>query len=156
MRTRRRDRLRAVTIMFAIGFVSFHFLSRTAQFTSFMQNIGSACNTLLDAKIAITLKTSAQESLSKLPIYLSTLLSCFTGHDILIASDMEQEIGQYRLHDILKELPESLRAGNHDFDVYYALQAHKSSGQELAMFQIDTNLRPMPDGGLTNANSHPC
>jgi hypothetical protein len=124
-----------------------------------MQNIGSACNTvqaLRDAEIAITLKTSAQESLSKLPIYLSTLLSCFTGHDILIASDMEQEIRQYRLHNILKELPESLRAGNHDFDVYYALQAHKSSGQDLAMFQIDPNLRPMPDGGLTNANSHPC
>jgi hypothetical protein len=53
---------------------------------------------------------------------------------------MEQEIGQYRHHDILKELPESLRAGKHDFDVYYALQAHKSSGQDLTMFQIDPKL----------------
>lgn len=140
MRTRRRDRLCAVTIMFAIGFISF---SRTAQFTSSMQNIGSACNTLQalqDAKIAITLETGAQESLSTLRIYLSTLLLCFAGQDILIASNMEQEIGQYRLHDILKELPESLRAGNHDFDAYYAWQAHISSGQDLAMFQIDTKL----------------
>lgn len=77
-------------------------------------------------QIVVTVKTGASEASDRLPIQLATTLRCVSN--VLLFSDMEQQLGQHIIHDALAAVPEFLKAGNSDFDLYRQQQARKSLG----------------------------
>ena len=73
------------------------------------------------SKILLVMKTGASESFARIPTQLFTTLKCLP--DFLIFSDMDQEIGGYRVHDSLSTVLEEAKQGNKDFDLYRRQQA---------------------------------
>lgn len=69
-------------------------------------------------RIAITVKTGATEAAEKVPVQLRTSLRCVPIENILWFSDMNQDIGDHRLHDSLDTIESAVKDGNPDFDIY--------------------------------------
>ncbi|KAI0141220.1 glycosyltransferase family 31 protein [Xylariaceae sp. FL1272] len=70
--------------------------------------------------VMLVMKTGATESYDRLPTQLLTTLSCLP--DMLLFSDMEQQIGPHHIYDALAEVDEEFRSQNGDFDLYRAQQ----------------------------------
>lgn len=77
----------------------------------------------------IVVKTGANEVYEKLPTQLLTALECYS--DILIFSDLAQQIGHYVIHDALDNVTESVKQSV-DFEYYHTLQSYKENRQDLA------------------------
>lgn len=69
------------------------------------------------SKILLVMKTGASEAFSKVPAQLITSLKCLP--EFLIFSDMEQEIGGYKVHDSLDRVLDPVKTNNQDFDAYF-------------------------------------
>lgn len=81
-----------------------------------------SCNGYPQAdNILVIMKTGASESFSRVPTQLVTVLKCIPN--FLIFSDMEQEIGGYKIHDSLATVLDEAKEGNSDFDLYRRQQA---------------------------------
>ncbi|KAH9859977.1 hypothetical protein IAQ61_011761 [Plenodomus lingam] len=89
--------------------------------------------------IAIAVKTGATEAAEKIPMLMRTPLRC--AHNVVIYSDLEQEIAGYKLHDSLADIPESAMEGNSDFDFYKKLKEVQKYGQIESMLKQMKNPR---------------
>ncbi|KAL2063776.1 hypothetical protein VTL71DRAFT_5581 [Oculimacula yallundae] len=69
-------------------------------------------------RIAITVKTGATEAAEKVPVQLRTSLRCVPIENIMWFSDMDQDIGDHKLHDALDTIDSAVTDGNPDFDIY--------------------------------------
>jgi hypothetical protein len=76
--------------------------------------------------IVVTVKTGASEAASRIPTQLRTTLQC--PPNILLFSDMEQKIENHTIHDALAPIPEFVKIGNPDFDLYRQQLARKKLG----------------------------
>lgn len=77
--------------------------------------------------VAIAVKTGATEAVEKIPIQMLTSLRC--AQNVMIFSDLDQQIAGHQLHDALKDIPISAMEGNSDFDFYWRLRDAKKYGQ---------------------------
>ncbi|KAH6682836.1 hypothetical protein B0J14DRAFT_468567 [Halenospora varia] len=68
------------------------------------------------AKIVVAIKTGASEAASKLPAQMKTTLRC--ASHVVFFSDLEQDIGEYHLHDALSTVSHSVMDNNLDFKFY--------------------------------------
>lgn len=84
--------------------------------------------------ITVVMRTGATEAYRKLPIQLLTIFRCFEPEDLLIYSDAEDEIGSFKIIDILSNIPDSEKESNEDFDVYYDIQKWKASRKDFEHF----------------------
>lgn len=66
--------------------------------------------------IVVVVKTGATEIYRALPIQLITTLTHFPN--LLLFSDHEQQIAQYKVQDALDEVSETIISGNEDFELY--------------------------------------
>lgn len=84
----------------------------------------------------VILKTGANEVFEKLPTQILTMLQCVDN--LLIFSDLEQQIGAYHIHDALKDIADEVKDGNPDFDYYRTLQEYHKTGQNIGTIRDET------------------
>jgi hypothetical protein len=77
--------------------------------------------------IAIAVKTGATEATKRIPTQMLTSLKC--AKNVIIFSDLEQNIGGYQLHDALDAIPENIIQSNPDFKFYLELKENKGHKQ---------------------------
>lgn len=87
--------------------------------------------------IQIVLKTGAADA-PKLKAHLSTITSC--TKNLLIVSDHEQKLGDYKVIDILAELPLSYAEDNHDFKTYTENKKAQQEGDTVNYSQAGWRL----------------
>ncbi len=87
-----------------------------------------ACRQLPGAdKVVIIVKTGATEVFVRLPEQLITLAECVPN--LMIFSDMEQDLGHFHLYDALDEIGEEYRKHHEDFEFYHNIhRAHAMHG----------------------------
>jgi hypothetical protein len=83
---------------------------------SFAANEKACINFPSAAKIAVSVKTGASEAEDRIPVVMQTTLRC--AENVVIFSDLEQDVGQYHLYDALDAISPSVTDGNPDFDFY--------------------------------------
>ena len=94
------------------------------------------CRDFLTPKdLVVVVKTGANEVYHKLSTQLLTMLQCYG--DVLIFSDLEQQIGKYTIHDALDNVTESVKVNNPDFDYYRTLQESNKQGQIMTTLRED-------------------
>ncbi|RFU27329.1 hypothetical protein B7463_g8995, partial [Scytalidium lignicola] len=98
------------------------------------------CGDFPNAKdVQIIVKTGANEIYEKFPTQLLTELRCYD--DLLVFSDLEQDVGPYHVYDALINVTDSVKQSSSDFDYYRLLQEYKETGQDIAA------LRPTSGSG---------
>ncbi len=83
-----------------------------------------------DSDLVIVVKTGATELYNKLPAQLVTFLQC-AKNDLLILSDLEQDIGGHHIYDCLTEVSEAAKFNNSDFDLYEEQKRVKLMGEDI-------------------------
>jgi hypothetical protein len=88
----------------------------------------------LDPDVVIVVKTGATEALNRIPTQLLTFLSC-AKDDVLIFSDMEQDIGGFHVYDALV-IPRlrrisRCRTGSKDSQLRFRLIRNAEAGQAV-------------------------
>jgi hypothetical protein len=89
-------------------------------------------------KVVVSIKTGATEAFEKLPSQLLLTDSKYL-ENLLLFSDLEQDIGAFHLHDVLDRIPASLTLNNTDFDIYRQQQEYWSLGLDIRV------LKDVPD-----------
>lgn len=88
--------------------------------------------------IVLVVKTGATEAYEKLPTQIMTVLQC--AKDVLLFSDLEQDIGSYHVYDSLAQMsPEAMN--NTDFEFYHALQKYRAEGRNVRQLNKMKDLR---------------
>jgi hypothetical protein len=82
------------------------------------------------AGIVIIFKTGAQE-VSHLAIQLGTTLRYLSPSDILFFSDLQGSLGPFILNDALRNVDQSLKQEDPDFEIYRAIRRYQSTGQDM-------------------------
>ncbi|KEF50834.1 uncharacterized protein A1O9_13111 [Exophiala aquamarina CBS 119918] len=78
----------------------------------------------------IVVKTGANEIHDKLPTQLLTGLRCY--HDILIFSDLEENIGPFNVHDALKNVSSAIQARSPEFEYYRQLRDYRENNLDIS------------------------
>ncbi|KAF1982464.1 glycosyltransferase family 31 protein [Aulographum hederae CBS 113979] len=97
------------------------------------ESVNVECPELKGAEdVVVVVKTGATEAAIRLPVLLKTSLRCVPPENVLIFSDMEQDIEDFDHHvyDALEGIPESATNDNSDFDVYRKQQELRENGQD--------------------------
>ncbi|KAF7549946.1 hypothetical protein G7046_g8176 [Stylonectria norvegica] len=68
--------------------------------------------------ITLVMKTGATEAYDKLPTQLLTNMQCMP--DFLLFSDLEQQIGNHKIHNVLDKVDSELKEGLNEFKLYEA------------------------------------
>lgn len=79
-------------------------------------------------EILVVLRTGATEALDKLPIHFTTTLKCISEY--VIYSDYEEIIQGHKIHDVLDEVSEDIKASAPEFEVYKNLRKNGRAGLE--------------------------
>lgn len=96
------------------------------------ESLASSCHDFPNsADVQIIVKTGANEVYEKLPTQLLTSLRCYSNHQVLLFSDLEQEIGPRHIYDVLANVTESVKAGP-EFKYYRTLQELKENRQDIS------------------------
>jgi len=77
-------------------------------------------------RTVVILRTGATEAYSKIPTQLLTALRCVSN--LLIVSDMEQDLGGHHIHDVLKNVSPNIRENHPDFELYRQQRVLQSQG----------------------------
>ncbi|KIV83838.1 hypothetical protein PV11_05827 [Exophiala sideris] len=94
-----------------------------------------ACRQLPGAdKVVIIVKTGATEVLARLPEQLLTLAECVPN--LMIFSDMEQDVGHFHLHDALADIGEKWKNTHDDFKFYH--DVHKTHAMHGDLTLLDS------------------
>jgi hypothetical protein len=80
--------------------------------------------------VVIVVKTGATEAFRKFPSQLMTFLEC-AKNDILLFSDMAQDIAGYHAHDSLKDVSAEARFNNTEFELYKAQYQYRLEGEDI-------------------------
>jgi Fringe-like len=84
---------------------------------SFLAGLENSCMAFASGEnVVVMVKTGASEAAEKVPAQMATTLRC--AKHVLHFSDLEQDIGQYHLHDALDNVPASFVENNPEFDLY--------------------------------------
>ena len=98
------------------------------------------CNEFPDpGNIAIAVKTGATEAVERIPILMHTALRC--AQNVMIFSDLEEDIVGYHLHDAIADIPASVMEGNPEFNFYQRLKDAQKYGQIKGMLGDAPNPR---------------
>ncbi|RFU34457.1 hypothetical protein B7463_g1835, partial [Scytalidium lignicola] len=85
--------------------------------------------------IQIVVKTGGSEPQSRLRYQLATVLSKIPRQNVLIFSDLEEQVGSYHVRDVYADLSEQERANYPEFALYDALQEYKQQGKDTRELQ---------------------
>lgn len=78
---------------------------------------GLPCQSLSGSDdVIVVMRTGATEIKDKLPIHFNTTFQCYP--DIVIFSDFEEVYDGYKVHDVLKHIPDDIRNTHKDFKHY--------------------------------------
>ncbi|KAL4758491.1 glycosyltransferase family 31 protein [Aspergillus foveolatus] len=89
------------------------------------------CQAFADpGNVVFVIKTGATEVYEKLPTQLLTTLGCV--QDFLLFSDLDEQIGPYRLRDTLADFNETLKATLPDFELYRLQHEFRRTNQDMA------------------------
>lgn len=80
--------------------------------------------------LQIIVKTGGSEPLSRLRYQLKTLLSEVPRENLLILSDLEEDIGEYHIYDIYADVSEKERKNYPEFTLYDEQLAYKAQGND--------------------------
>lgn len=83
----------------------------------------------ISSDVQVVLKTGANEVFDKLPTQLLTMLQCV--ENLVLFSDLEQELGPHHIRDVLKNVPAKFKEDNPDFDYYRTLQEYEKNGRDI-------------------------
>lgn len=94
------------------------------------------CSKIRNVKdVTIVIKTGATELWDKIPILLLSNLAC--ANDVLIYSDLEDEVAGKPVFDALVDISEEAKATNHDFGIYRLLRQYRDDQAEVAELKKD-------------------
>lgn len=85
--------------------------------------------------IQIVVKTGGSEPQSRLRYQLATILSKIPRQNVLIFSDLEEQVGSYHVHDVYADLSEQERANYPEFALYDIQQEYKQQGRDTRELQ---------------------
>jgi hypothetical protein len=83
-----------------------------------------------ESDMVIVVKTGATEVFNKLPPQLLTFLQC-AKDDLLILSDLEQDIADHHIYDCLTNVIQAVKFNNSDFDLYEEQKRVKLMGEDI-------------------------
>ncbi|KAK2623824.1 hypothetical protein QTJ16_007005 [Diplocarpon rosae] len=92
-----------------------------------------------DNQLVIMVKTGTSEAAEKVPVQLDHSLRCWPFSRTIWFSDLEEEIDGHHLIDALDAIPEAIKAGNPDFDIYRRQQERAKGTQKVMELPDDTN-----------------
>ncbi|KAK4635016.1 hypothetical protein CLAFUW4_01730 [Fulvia fulva] len=99
-----------------------------------VKHSGLPCKSLPGGEdVLVVMRTGATEIKDKLPAQLYTNFECFRHH--IIFSDYEEDFLGFQVHDVLKDMPQDIKATNEDFKHYLHIQHVGRTGldpQELS------------------------
>ncbi|KAF1811715.1 hypothetical protein P152DRAFT_507906 [Eremomyces bilateralis CBS 781.70] len=81
--------------------------------------------------VVIAVKTGATEVQRRLPIQMLTSLRCV--RNVMVFSDLEEDVAGFHIHDALDMIPSSAMEGNSDFAFYLKQKELKKYGEVEAM-----------------------
>lgn len=88
------------------------------------------CAAIADSPdVVVVVKTGANVIYDRLPTQLLTALKCCK--DILIFSDLEQELGPYHVYDVLQDVSDTVKQSSPDFHYYRTLQEYQRNGLDI-------------------------
>ncbi|CAL3965495.1 unnamed protein product [Diplocarpon coronariae] len=85
---------------------------------------------LRDHGIVVIFKTGAQE-VSHLSIQVGTTLRYLDPADILFFSDLQGSLGPFLIHDALRNVDQTLKESDGDFEIYRAIRRYQRTGQDI-------------------------
>jgi hypothetical protein len=85
--------------------------------------------------IQIVVKTGGSEPQSRLHYQLATILSKIPRQNVLVFSDLEEQVGSYHVRDVYADISEQERANYPEFALYDAQQEHKQQGKDTRELQ---------------------
>ncbi|KAH7381864.1 glycosyltransferase family 31 protein [Cadophora sp. MPI-SDFR-AT-0126] len=80
--------------------------------------------------VQIIVKTGGSEPLGRLTTQLATLLTEVPIQNLLLLSDLEEDVGFYHVHDVLKDIPAEEKAAYPAFALYDQQQTLKAEGKD--------------------------
>jgi len=78
----------------------------------------------------VVVKTGGSEPQSRLRSQLATVLSTIPHENLIIFSDMEEQVGAYHIHDVYADMSEQERASYPEFALYDAQQMLQRQGKD--------------------------
>ncbi|PKX96213.1 glycosyltransferase family 31 protein [Aspergillus novofumigatus IBT 16806] len=94
--------------------------------------------------VLVILKTGVTEALEKVPVHFETTLRCVPNY--VLFSDFEEEINGTRVHDVLRNVNETVKHTSPDFDLYNRIHEHGRSGLTPAdLSRVPNTAFGMPD-----------
>jgi hypothetical protein len=85
--------------------------------------------------IQIVVKTGGSEPQSRLHYQLGTILSKIPRQNVLVFSDLEEQVGSYHVRDVYADISEQERANYPEFALYNAQQEYKQQGKDTRELQ---------------------
>ncbi len=85
--------------------------------------------------LQIVVKTGGSEPQSRLRYQLATILSKVPRQNVLIFSDLEEQVSSYHVHDVYADLSDQERANYPEFALYDAQQEYKQQGKDTRELQ---------------------
>ncbi|WEW59441.1 hypothetical protein PRK78_004915 [Emydomyces testavorans] len=85
--------------------------------------------------ILVILKTGVTEALEKVPIHFETTLQCVPHYAVF--SDCEEEIAGVRTYDVLRNVSESIKKTNSDFELYNRIRKSGRDGLRPSDLMLD-------------------
>ncbi|KIX04173.1 uncharacterized protein Z518_07727 [Rhinocladiella mackenziei CBS 650.93] len=95
-----------------------------------------ACRQLPGAdKVVVIVKTGATEVFARIPEQILTLAEC--APNFMIFSDMEQELGDFHIHDALDEIGTEYKENHEDFQFYNSIHAAYAAHGDVSVLGSD-------------------
>lgn len=85
-------------------------------------------------------ETGGSEPHSRLRSQLATVLSKIPRQNVVIFSDMEEEVDSYHVHDVYAEIAEHERASYPEFALYDAQQEYQLQGKDTRSMECGWDL----------------
>jgi hypothetical protein len=95
---------------------------------------------LIAQDVQIVIKTGGSEPQSRLQYQLATMLSNVPPQNVLILSDMEEEIGSFHVHDVYADISRQERNSYPEFALYDQLQMYQQQGKDTRQLGGGWNL----------------
>ncbi|KAJ9654192.1 hypothetical protein H2201_009037 [Coniosporium apollinis] len=96
-----------------------------------LESSTSICPSIPGAEeVLVVVKTGATEIFHKLPEQLLTHLRCIPN--LMIFSDLEQEIGDYHIYSALDEVSDEYKDNHEDFEFYRKMRKYQAEHQDLS------------------------
>ncbi|KAI0390956.1 glycosyltransferase family 31 protein [Xylariaceae sp. FL0594] len=93
--------------------------------------------------VFLVIRTGATEAREKLPVHFKTMLTCVS--DFVIYSDMDEIIDGHKVHDVLKEVNETIKSTAPEFKLYSHLRTRGREG-----LNYETMFGSGPGGALAH------